>query len=202
MFDHLSHGLSVLLDRFFFGFSLLPRDHHDIRTEQERHHDPAAQQAVDLIPEEFVLSGKFISTNRYERKRLLQKLDRTAAILVSRDVAEELLNMWKTDEKNLPFYVMEEALLPGIDTYIFHKNSPYMEKIEKCLQRDREFALSLPKHKKTPRSDSDRNRVVLLSVEHLKFVFFLLGSGLVASCVVFFAELIFIRKYCSVVSKK
>jgi hypothetical protein len=162
----------------------------------------AAQQAVDLIPEEFVLSGKFISTNRYERKRLLQKLDRTAAILVSRDVAEELLNMWKTDEKNLPFYVMEEALLPGIDTYIFHKNSPYMEKIEKCLQRDREFALSLPKHKKTPRSDSDRNRVVLLSVEHLKFVFFLLGSGLVASCVVFFAELIFIRKYCSVVSKK
>jgi hypothetical protein len=161
-----------------------------------------SQPLVDLIPEEFGLSGKFIFMRRYERNRLLQKLDRTAAFLIDRDAAKELLTMWKTGGHILPFYVMEEALLPGIDTYFFHKNSPYMEKIEECLQRDREFALSLPKHKQTPRSDSDRNRVVLLSLEHLKFVFILLGSGLVASCVVFFAELILNRKYCSLVAKK
>jgi hypothetical protein len=161
-----------------------------------------SQPLVDLIPEEFGLSGKFIFMRRYERNRLLQKLDRTAAFLIDRDAAKELLTMWKTGGHILPFYVMEEALLPGIDTYFFHKNSPYMEKIEECLQRDREFALSLPKHNQTPRSDSDRNRVVLLSLEHLKFVFILLGSGLVASCVVFFAELILNRKYCSLVAKK
>ncbi|CAH1367512.1 unnamed protein product, partial [Tenebrio molitor] len=100
-----------------------------------------SQPLVDLIPEEFGLSGKFIFMRRYERNRLLQKLDRTAAFLIDRDAAKELLTMWKTGGHILPFYVMEEALLPGIDTYFFHKNSPYMEKIEECLQRDREFAL-------------------------------------------------------------
>jgi hypothetical protein len=161
-----------------------------------------SQSVVDLIPEEFGLSGKFIFTNRYERQRLLQKLDRTAAILTSRGVAEELLITWKTGGKQLPFYMMEEALLPGIGTHVFHKNSPYLEKIEECLQRDREFALSLQKYKQTSGSSFDRNRVVLLSIGHLKFVFILLGLGLGTGSVVFFAELIFIRKYCSVVSKK
>jgi hypothetical protein len=161
-----------------------------------------SQSVVHLLPEEFGLSGKFIFTNRYERKWLLQELNRTGAILISKSAAEKLLTTWKTGGKNLPFYMMEEALLPGIGTHPFHKNSPYMEKIEECLQRDREFSLSLQEYKQTPRSDSNKKRVVLLTVEHLKFVFILLGLGLGAGCVVFFVELILTIKYCSLVAKK
>ncbi|KAJ3663163.1 hypothetical protein Zmor_007469 [Zophobas morio] len=145
------------------------------------------------------LSDRVFNISAPERIKRLYSLDTSASYAIILTFANKFMESLKSNYAKPPFYILEEALVPGMDTYFFQRHSPYLEKIDECLLRLKQYALS---EKRVYTSSyfkrnftRSRSPVIVLGVEHLQSVFHILTVGLLLSVLVFICEIVVKKKF-------
>ena len=175
-----------------------PRVEHEIKTISEfrksRFSIYTTPLLANMIPPEENLTDRIFNISAQERNNMLYSLDTRAAHVVMWTYAKTFTETLKNRYAKPPFYIMEEALVPGVDAYFFQRHSPYLEKINECLLRQKQYALSeIRIHSGSSlRGNITRNEgsQTVLGMKHLHHVFHLLVMGLFLSVVVFVCEII------------
>ncbi|RZC33131.1 hypothetical protein BDFB_008672, partial [Asbolus verrucosus] len=99
-----------------------------------------------MIPADYKLSDKVFIISPTERIKRLYSLDTSAAYVIIKTFANKFVETLQNRQKNPPFYIMKEPLVPGANTYIFQRHSPYLEKVNECLLKQKQYGLSLSKY--------------------------------------------------------
>lgn len=143
----------------------------------------------NIIPKSYNLNSKFNFITRQQRIDMLdyKHLNTSGAYLMSGVFAKEYTHIFKKRLRQSPFYILD--IVPGFQTFIFKKRSPYLDKINIFLRVFQEFDLSKKNtfrkvKPKIPKIES------VLNFEHLKTSLAALIIGLIISSVVFIIELI------------
>ncbi|RZC35574.1 hypothetical protein BDFB_011074, partial [Asbolus verrucosus] len=118
-----------------------------------------SKQLSQIIPKEYGFNEQFIILSPEERTKRLFRLDTGMAYVVTQSVANNFVDWLKLQTESF-------------DTYFFQKHSPYIDYVNKFLQRDHQFQLS------KDHDDSEKEKPVVLTLQHLQSVFLLLISGL------------------------
>ncbi|RZB38662.1 hypothetical protein BDFB_011882, partial [Asbolus verrucosus] len=143
-----------------------------------------------MIPADYKLSYKVFIISPTERIKRLYSLDTSAAYVIIKTFANKFVETLQNCQKNPPFYIMKERLVPGANTYIFQRHSPYLEKVNECLLKQKQYGLSLSKyveHFEGNSTGSGSN--IALPMDHLKSLFYILFSGLSFSSFIFAVEI-------------
>lgn len=92
-----------------------------------------------------------------------------------------------------PFHAMNEILIPGYSSYNFRKRSPFLDKFDECLLREKQYGLSR-RRKYLPGSiygkvkpGKGKNRA--FSLNHLQGAFYILFGGFLVSVCAFGGEI-------------
>ncbi|KAJ3663161.1 hypothetical protein Zmor_007467 [Zophobas morio] len=187
---------------FLVSSFVLPKPHDEIKTISEfrnsRFNIYTTPFLANMIPPEENLSDRTINISFADRTRMLYSLDTRGAYLVTRIFAKKFIETLKNKYAKPPFYIMEEALAPSIETYYFQRHSPYLEKVNECLLRQKQYALSEIKiHSGSSLrgniTNSESTQIVL-GVKHLQNVFHILAIGLLLGVVVFICEILLKNK--------
>ncbi|KAJ3663157.1 hypothetical protein Zmor_007463 [Zophobas morio] len=178
---------------FLISTSMTPSSYVHIKTIPELRDSQiqirATRTMINLIPRDYNLQEQIVPIDLNKRQAQLKARETSAAFLINSFKAEKLIVYWKNLKSASPFYMMQQALLPGSGTFIFQKHSPYLDTINECLQFQKQFGLSKEKtgHDKTRKTEGG---VVPLSLKHLQFIFSVLVWGLVVAFFVFLGEII------------
>ncbi|KAJ3663159.1 hypothetical protein Zmor_007465 [Zophobas morio] len=175
-----------------------PKQDHEIRTISEFRNTKLSVYTTallaNMIPPEENLSDRIFNISANERIELLYSLDTRSAHIVLSTYAKKFIETLKSKYANPPFYIIEEALVPSVDRYFFQRHSPYLEKINECLLRQKQYALSeIRIHSGSSlKGNITRNEGsrTVLGMKHLHHVFHLFTMGLFFSVVVFICEIL------------
>ncbi|RZC39564.1 hypothetical protein BDFB_011123, partial [Asbolus verrucosus] len=132
-----------------------------------------------IVSKSYGLHKKFVFISRRERNKLIYNVEPDVAFLETLIFAESFLHGLKIQEKNVPYYILPELLVPGFDNYIFQKYSPYLGKVNECLMKELQYGLSnnLFRYKPyVPGNGTDDDNIVL-NMLHMHSVFYLLILG-------------------------
>ncbi|KAJ3635899.1 hypothetical protein MTP99_008769 [Tenebrio molitor] len=149
-----------------------------------------------IVPQEYNLHERFVYITREERIAMLyENLNTTGGYGMTLTYAQRYVEILKNRGKSTPFYVMKEILVPGYNTFIFQRHSPYIDKISECLLREKQYMLAARRRLaiKNWENDFEGGDQVVLRFQHLQRVFYTLACGLAASFLVFLTELTFYK---------
>lgn len=148
---------------------------------------------VKMVPKSTGLRERLVFITKKERYKKLYEFDPKAAYLMKAAYAEAIMNQMKNFKAKVPYYILEEPLVPGFDNYIFQKHSPYVHKINECLTKETQYGLwfnFVPSYAYDYyQSNSTSEDNISLNLQHVQLVFCLLGVGLLISLLVFLLEL-------------
>jgi hypothetical protein len=122
---------------------------------------------------------------------LYENLNTTGGYGMTLTYAQRYVEILKDRGRTTRFYVMEEILVPGYNTFIFQRHSPYLDKINECLLREKQYMLAAKRRLKIKSRKFEGGDQEVLQFQHLQRVFYTLACGLAASFLVFLTELTF-----------
>ncbi|CAH0560438.1 unnamed protein product [Brassicogethes aeneus] len=93
-----------------------------------------------LVPEELELEPLLVADNTFTG----QEVTPNNYYLMRQDMAEYYQDTVFGPDGDPYFYILDEAVTYGFQFYIFQKNSPYLNIINKIMQYEKEFVLSRP----------------------------------------------------------
>ncbi|KAJ3663162.1 hypothetical protein Zmor_007468 [Zophobas morio] len=141
------------------------------------------------------LGARVFNMSGPERTKRLYSLDTSASYIITLTLANKFMATVKSKYARPPFYILEEALVPGMDMYFFQRHSPYLEKFDECLLRQKQYALSeIRIHSGSSLKENisrSENSHIALRMEHLQSVFHIFEIGLGLSVIVFMCEILF-----------
>ncbi|KAJ3663153.1 hypothetical protein Zmor_007460 [Zophobas morio] len=145
-----------------------------------------------LIPKEYGLKHQYVIVGADERTNRLYNLDTRGAYLVTLRIAKHFLDLVKGYKKDVPFYILEEPLMPGINCYLFQKDSPYIDRVNSILLQEVQFQWTTygEERKKQDVKNTGDEDTVVLTIRHFESLFYLLSFALGFSFVVFLIEIL------------
>lgn len=188
---------------FLVSTFITPKLGKQIKTIEElRASDFEIYSSISLalaLPREYGLSGKLTIISPAERLEKLYNLDTSSAYIIIKTTANKFMESLNSKFLEPPFYIMNEALVPSLNTYIFQKHSPFLEKVNECLGRMKQHGLLNSPFSKPVGAICNQELLHVhntkLCFRHLRFVFAILATGLLISFIVFALELIRKIKY-------
>lgn len=139
--------------------------------------------------------------NKTRREEMIyKKLNTSGGYVMSWRAARKYEQMLKHEHKKIVFYVMKEVLIPSFNVYIFRQNSPYLDKINDYLLREKQYVIVRNKYQDpnfnyNSESFSTDNNKNTLTFKHFAHIFRFLFGGLFISCVVFVLEILLAKLY-------
>jgi hypothetical protein len=156
-----------------------------------------SQVLADLLPKEYGLTDQYVIVSAEERSKKLYSLDRGGSYVVTLRIAKNFIETVESVQTDVPFYILEEPLVVGLNTYIFQKYSPYKDRVSQILLEELQFKFSKNREedkKVALENHSEDEDNVVLTVRHFELVFYLLVVGLVLGILAFVTELLWKRE--------
>ncbi|XP_017786008.1 PREDICTED: uncharacterized protein LOC108569100 [Nicrophorus vespilloides] len=147
-------------------------------------------EIVHMIPDEF--KEQLVVLSRYDFLYSVDKMNKSCAFAMMRSYAESYVrNFIKAHGKSC-YHIMTESFVPGFESFMFQKSSPYIYKINELLKSIEESGLFLYNERNIKdKSDHPITSVAeftTLNLYHLSPVVAILFAGYTLSIIVFILE--------------